>query len=75
MTDNKLHSQYSLQGPVSIPCLVEWGWNDRLQSIKVQNSIGMENACLSVCLSVLLCLYLDYYIYNTCICDIQQYDV
>ena len=30
------------QGPSDIPCLVEWGWNDRIQSVKVQNSIGLD---------------------------------
>jgi hypothetical protein len=32
----------NFQGPVQIPCLVQYGWNDRLGSIKVQNSIGMD---------------------------------
>jgi hypothetical protein len=34
----------NLQGPLQIPCLVEYGWNDRMASIKVQNSIGMDSA-------------------------------
>jgi len=33
----------SLQGPNEIPCLVNWGWNDRIQSVKVQNSIGLDS--------------------------------
>jgi len=32
----------SLQGPKQIPCLDQWGWNDRIQSVKVQNSIGLD---------------------------------
>ena len=32
----------SFQGPQEIPCLVNYGWNDRIQSVKVQNSIGLD---------------------------------
>jgi hypothetical protein len=39
---NFMGNTISLQGPVDIPCLVEWGWNDRIESVKVQNSIGLD---------------------------------
>lgn len=39
---NFMGNTISLQGPMDIPCLVEWGWNDRIQSLKVQNSIGLD---------------------------------
>jgi len=31
------------QGPVQIPCLDTRGWNDRIASVKVQNSIGLDS--------------------------------